>query len=453
MSNPTSNFNWQMPTNSDLVTDLPADFEVFGQAVDTSLADLKGGTTGQILSKATNTDMDFVWIANDQGDITGITATSPLTGGGTSGAVTVGIQSATTSQSGAVQLTDSTSSTSITTAATPNSVKSAYDPAFTNNFYAGKNKIINGDFRIWQRGTSFAVGSGTYTSDRWQSYNDGGTATTTQQTFTPGTAPVAGYEGTFFLRSDKTVAGGTFIPCFQRIEDVRTFAGQTVTVSFYAKAAAATSSGTVFIFQNFGSGGSGTVGVGSAAISVTTSWARYTATIAVPSISGKTIGTSSYLEIQALRFTDTLTRTIDIWGVQVEAGSVATPFQTATGTLQGELAACQRYYYRATTGNPIQTQASFGYSWAYSATATQAYIQFPVTMRTNASTTAEYASLQTQDIATAGWTTPTAVTYNSTTPFGAQVLFTGMAGLTSYRQYGIGSNGTNTAYIAFSAEL
>lgn len=129
MSNPTSNFGWQMPTNTDLVTDLPADFEVFGQAVDTSMADLKGGTTGQILSKNSNTDMDFVWIANDQGDITGVTATSPLTGGGTSGAITVGIQSASTSQSGAVQLTDSTSSTSTSTAATPNAVKSAYDLA------------------------------------------------------------------------------------------------------------------------------------------------------------------------------------------------------------------------------------------------------------------------------------------------------------------------------------
>jgi hypothetical protein len=50
-----------MPTSTDLVTDLPADFEVFGQAVDTSLADLKGGTTGQILKKNSNTDMDFVW--------------------------------------------------------------------------------------------------------------------------------------------------------------------------------------------------------------------------------------------------------------------------------------------------------------------------------------------------------------------------------------------------------
>lgn len=65
MANPTSAFGWQMPTSTDLVTDLPADFETFGQAVDTSLADLKGGTTGQVLAKNSNTDMDFVWVAQD----------------------------------------------------------------------------------------------------------------------------------------------------------------------------------------------------------------------------------------------------------------------------------------------------------------------------------------------------------------------------------------------------
>jgi hypothetical protein len=73
MSNPTSNFNWQMPTNTDLVSQLPADFEVFGQAVDTSLADLKGGTTGQVLKKNTNADMDFVWAADSAG------MTNPMT--------------------------------------------------------------------------------------------------------------------------------------------------------------------------------------------------------------------------------------------------------------------------------------------------------------------------------------------------------------------------------------
>lgn len=96
MSNPTSNFGWQMPTPTDLVTDLPADFEVFGQAVDTSLADLKGGTTGQVLSKTTNADMDFTWVAPTAGDIEGVTAGVGISGGGTSGTVTITNDMATT---------------------------------------------------------------------------------------------------------------------------------------------------------------------------------------------------------------------------------------------------------------------------------------------------------------------------------------------------------------------
>ena len=79
MSNPTTPFSWQMPTATDLVTDLPADFEVFGQAVATSMADLLGGASGYILAKNSATDMDFVWIANDQGDITGVTAGTGIT--------------------------------------------------------------------------------------------------------------------------------------------------------------------------------------------------------------------------------------------------------------------------------------------------------------------------------------------------------------------------------------
>jgi len=78
MTNPTSNFGWQMPEPTDLVTNLPADFEVFGQAVDTDFADLLGGTTGQVLKKNTNADLDFVWGADSAGMTNPMTTTGDI---------------------------------------------------------------------------------------------------------------------------------------------------------------------------------------------------------------------------------------------------------------------------------------------------------------------------------------------------------------------------------------
>ena len=182
MTNPTSNFGWQMPTPTDLVTDLPADFEVFGQAVDTSMADLKGGTTGQILSKATNTDMDFTWITNDVGDITAVNVTSPITGGGSSGAVTIGINAATTSVVGAVQLSDSTSTTSSVLASTPTATKSAYDLAnaaiakstvTTAGDIIYRNATVPARLGIGTAGQVLAVNSGA-TAPEWKTLAAGG---------------------------------------------------------------------------------------------------------------------------------------------------------------------------------------------------------------------------------------------------------------------------------------
>jgi hypothetical protein len=102
MTNPTSNFGWQMPEPTDLVTNLPADFEVFGQAVDSDFADLLGGTTGQVLSKTSGTDLDFTWAAPTAGDITGITTgvSSGLSGGVTSGTADLRLKTEFNAQTG-----------------------------------------------------------------------------------------------------------------------------------------------------------------------------------------------------------------------------------------------------------------------------------------------------------------------------------------------------------------
>jgi hypothetical protein len=270
-------------------------------------------------------------------------------------------------------------------------------------FAAGKNKIINGDFSINQRAFTSTTSISTYLYDRftWSGGSFSSGATVSAQTFTPGTAPVSGYESTNYLRMVTALVGAgtsTQIYFLQRIEDVRTFAGQTMTVSFWAKANSGTPNLGLRFNQNFGSGGSSSVfGLTGAVTAISTSWVRYSFTVTLPSISGKTIGTGSYLEFRiyivagsavgdvgAVGLQD---NTFDFWGVQAEAGSVATAFQTATGTLAGELAACQRYYYlHAST----LSNRAIGMGCYVSSTSAVLGFNLPVTMR--ATPTATVAS-------------------------------------------------------------
>ena len=249
-------------------------------------------------------------------------------------------------------------------------------PTLVDNTFSFRNKIINGNFDIWQRGTSFASPASTnYTADRWQFWKASGTVTSiTQQSFTAGQTSVPN-NPKYFLRMNVSVAGDIGIS--QAVEDVRTLAGKNVTVSFWVKASTNTTIQRVLLQQYFGTGGSPSPFVVTDMIldaAVTTSWTKITATVLLPNINGKTLGTDDnhcvYLRIDP---SESFTGTFDISQVQLEEGSVATPFeQRPIGT---ELALCQRYFHI------FSAYALDSYIILGGATCIDV-VRFPVTMRT-----------------------------------------------------------------------
>jgi hypothetical protein len=339
--------------------------------------------------------------------------------------------------------------------------------SYQANWAAGKNKFINGDFRINQRNFTSSTDINLYfTFDRWANNSSGGT-TASAQTFTPGTAPVAGYEGTNFFRqviTGQVDASGDYTQFIQPVEDVRTFAGQQVTVSFWAKAASGTPKIALELQQNFGTGGSpsATVLTYAGQYNLTTSWTRHSLTFTVPSISGKTLGTNANSQSRFTFWTSAATafnartgslgiqsNTFDIWGVQVEAGSVATAFQTATGTIQGELAACQRYYVRTTPGTAFGYLSNTGS--AVSTTASMNAINV-ATMRT-VPTSLDFANiaLTADDLNVIAITS--AIINSNASANQVIIKFTVASGLTQYRPYWVLANNNVGAFVGLSAEL
>ena len=344
-----------------------------------------------------------VWsVMATSGDIESVSVTSPLTGGGASGAVTVGIQAATTAQSGAIQLTDSTTSTSTSTAATPNSVKSAYDlanaaipksladakgdlvTATADNTPArlavgnngetlvadsststglryqeplNLNPVLNSGFDIFQRGTaSTAIGSGTFLADRWQAARVGFAAGGSQSRQVTGdTTNLPSIQYCLRVQRDSGNTSTANLIVGQNVESVNSipYAGKTITFSFYARAGANYSSASSVLTTNVASGTgtdqnlitAGTLtGIDSTITNhtLTTTWQRFTVTKNVASTATQLAFQFSNLPVGTAGANDYF----EVTGVMINVGSVAYPFRRTTGTIQGELGACQRYYER-----------------------------------------------------------------------------------------------------------
>lgn len=229
-----------------------------------------------------------------------------------------------------------------------------------------RNKIINGDFDVWQRAVSQTL-AGYGSDDRWSNLHNGSTKTVSRQAFALGQTDVPGNPKYFSRTVVASAAGaGNYCSKVQRIERVATFAGKTATVTLYAKADAAKNM-CVELAQIFGTGGapSGQVnGIGVTTLALTAAWKKFTFTVAIPSITGKTIGTdgNDHLALHAWfeagssfnARTNALgnqSGTFDIAHVSLDEGDAtaeADPFSARQ--VHEEAALCRRYYQRQGLG-------------------------------------------------------------------------------------------------------
>jgi hypothetical protein len=224
-----------------------------------------------------------------------------------------------------------------------------------------ENRIINGAFDFWQRGTSFTTDG--YSADRFGQFRNSATVTTSRQAFTLGDT-LGNNSPTYFLR--QTVSGasgvGNYALVTQSIEGVRSYAGQTITVLGWARRSSGSGNMAIDAEQSFGSGGSPSsrvIAISPTTITLTGSWAPFAAVLTIPSITGKTLGTNGndYLQIDFWTSagsnlnasTNSLglqTIGVDLWGVHIKQGTHTTSAADLykQPELGPELARCQRYY-------------------------------------------------------------------------------------------------------------
>ncbi len=225
-----------------------------------------------------------------------------------------------------------------------------------------ENRIINGAFDFWQRGTS-STSSGYVAADRWENALVGGTVTQSRQAFAVGDT-LGRSNPIYFLRqavSGQTLSSHLAVTA-QSIEGVRSYAGQTITILGWARRSSGSGNMAVELYQFMGSGGSPSADVsaiGVTTVTLTGSFAPFAVTISVPSISGKTLGTNGNDKL-ALNFwtsagsnsnarTNSLglqTIGVDLWGIHIKQGThtVAAADLYRQPELGPELARCQRYY-------------------------------------------------------------------------------------------------------------
>ena len=325
---------------------------------------------------------------------------------------------------------------------------------------AGKNTVINGGFDIWQRGTSVnvAAASAPYTADRWQALAQTGQASTVSRQLTNDATnlPHIKYCARVQRNSGQTGTGDG-LGIFNAFESLNSqqFAGRTITFSFYARAGANFSaSGNVLKARVYtGTGTDENVIVGYSGLGfpvdaspvLTTTWQRFTYTVAIPTtVNEVQIGTY-YVPTGTAGANDYF----EVTGVQLEVGSVATPFSRATGTIQGELAACQRYYVRLGAGLGNANQR-FGAGPGVNSTLCSATFDLPVEMRVQVSSI-DYSTLQLYD--GNNIYAITSASLNAASTLKPNVNLSVASGLTSVRYYEVLANNNTAAYIGFSAEL